>query len=110
MSTRATLWPCGTRSRTTRPSSKRAPGPRPPSLATMATLSAGCIWMRCGLLLIAMTPWPLRADPGTPAVSLVRRDLAGFDQLLPAGVLGGLVLGELLGRIGHDLEALRHQL
>src|SRR4051812_17260956 len=96
MSTSASLCPCGTRSRTTRPSSKRAPGPNPPSFATMATLSAGCIWMRWGLVVIAR--------------GSVDRDLARFDQLFPAGVLGGLELGEVLGRVGDDLEALGHQL
>src|SRR5690606_11314295 len=39
----ATLWPCGTCSRSTRPSGSTVPVGKPPSLATMATLSAGCM-------------------------------------------------------------------
>ena len=37
-------------------------------------------------------------------------DLADFDHLLPAGELGGLESGELLGRVADDLEAELEQL
>ena len=35
---------------------------------------------------------------------LIRRNLACLDQLLPAGRFAGLVRGELLGCVGHQLK------
>src|SRR6185369_14608137 len=97
MSASATLCACGTWSRSTSPPGSSVPAARPPSFATMATLSAACM--------------PIRRGRAVSAIAAsVRRDLARFDQLFPAGVLGGLEPGELLGRVGDDLETLRHQL
>ena len=47
-STSATLWPCGTLSRSVRPSGNTVPAGRPPSLATIATLSRSCMRMTSG--------------------------------------------------------------
>src|SRR4051812_16449767 len=47
---------------------------------------------------------------GAFTAASVRRDLARFDQLLPARVLHRLEPGELLRRVADDLEALRQQL
>jgi hypothetical protein len=44
----ATLCPCGTRSTRRTPEARTVPAARPPSLATMATLSASAMRMTCG--------------------------------------------------------------
>src|SRR6478735_1532300 len=48
MSTSATLCACGTLSTSVRPQGKTVPAGRPPSLATMATLSRACMVMYRG--------------------------------------------------------------
>src|SRR3981081_3413058 len=43
ISSKASLCPCGTNSRRTRPAVNSVPAGRPPSLATIATLSLSCM-------------------------------------------------------------------
>ncbi len=104
--TSATLWPCGTLSRSTSPSANCVPAGRPPSLATMATLSR-CVHADEQRFADRRRSRPCSTLRGRRSIC---GDLARFDHLLPARELGGLEGGELLGRVAHDLEALRQQL
>src|SRR5262245_60374372 len=61
MSTSATLWPWGTLSTSVRPQGNWVPAGRPPSLATIATLSRSCIVMYSGEAVE-----PVSAMLGTP--------------------------------------------
>src|SRR3954469_5965767 len=69
-------------------------------------------WLKERIVSLPNQRW-LRSSSGFfigPAPSSVRRDLAHFDDLLPARELRRLEGRELLGRVADDLEAQLEQL
>src|SRR5690606_15766337 len=69
----ATLWPCGTLSASTRPEGSTVPAGRPPSLATMATLSASCMEISTGVtedaarveeFMVSLLGWAVQSGRG----------------------------------------------
>src|ERR1700712_5541491 len=65
MSTSETLWACGTLSTSVRPDGNTVPAGRPPSLATMATLSRSCMVMYRGADVVVADMSVLQEEAGS---------------------------------------------